>query len=377
MEAAKICERFRHVVGAIVTLRDGLSIASLARLLEVPFQSVELCLRSLHSVLDVPSHPDQKIRLLHPSFHDFLVNRTRCYDLPFYVSERDVHAYLFSNCVLSMKTSLKRNMCGLTTPTSSPHEVNSGTMTKRFPSHAQYACQYFLEHLFRWRPTALMMLDHMFGFMDFITRSLLFWIEAMSLMGKVTQAIDNFKALRQLCQDSFGQQTTLLMIVQDAERFILANRRIIEDFPLQVYLSALMFSPIESKIRQSYANLLPFWLTSFPTAVKRWGNCSQTLEIPDTSVTSISFSLDGRYLACGSSEGKIRLWNATTGELRSDLEHPYPMTSIDSIAFSCSDLLASASSHGVVVIWDPITGKVVQSIDVEYIRTRICYFNFR
>ena len=79
-EVAKLCDRFKQVVGPIVTLFDELSISAVAKLLSLPVKFVDFALGSLHSVLNVPDDIESPTRLLHPSFHDFLLNETRCGD---------------------------------------------------------------------------------------------------------------------------------------------------------------------------------------------------------------------------------------------------------------------------------------------------------
>jgi hypothetical protein len=46
-------------------------------------------------------------------------------------------------------------------------------------------------------------------------------------------------------------------MIADAKRFVLGNRRLIEEAPLQVYHSALAFAPTGSMIRQAYHSKLP------------------------------------------------------------------------------------------------------------------------
>jgi hypothetical protein len=60
---------FRQVVGPIVTLRDPLSVASLAELLEKDVATLKRTLANLHSVLDVPEVESNTVRLLHKEVH--------------------------------------------------------------------------------------------------------------------------------------------------------------------------------------------------------------------------------------------------------------------------------------------------------------------
>lgn len=190
-EAVRLCDRFKQVVGSIVTLSDTLSVSALANLLNIPITNVELALGNLHSVLDIPSDAEAPIRLLHPSFHDFISNEERCEDLRFLVEKPSIHSKLHISCLEVMSAALRRNMCNLQTPGSSPSEVQRETMFRHLPRHVQYACQYWVEHLAcarseQWR--ALGLRDG--GIIhEFFQKYYLYWLEAMSLLGKVSDAV--------------------------------------------------------------------------------------------------------------------------------------------------------------------------------------------
>ena len=163
-------------------------------------------------------------------------------------------------------------------------------------------------------------------------------------------------------------------MIQDAERFILSNRAIIEEAPLQTYVSALVFSPTESLTRKRYSNQLPAWLVRQPTVQEHWGNSVQTLEGHESSVSAIAFSPDGKYLATGSYDRKLRLWDPATGALHSTLQGHGG--AVDGIAFSLKGDLASASVRDRTVrLWEPVTSVTsrildTKSLDIKSLRKR-------
>jgi len=59
----------------MVLLLDPLSSRRLASLLDVDIDSVADVLWGLESVIMIPRSSDQVIRVIHPSFHDFLTNQ--------------------------------------------------------------------------------------------------------------------------------------------------------------------------------------------------------------------------------------------------------------------------------------------------------------
>lgn len=190
-EVDKLCDRFKQVVGSIVVLFDELSISALAGLLSLQENSVKLSLDGLHSVLNVLDDTDSPVRLLHPSFHDFLVDYRRCEDGRFCVDEASMHGELAKNCLRVISTALKRNMCQLSTPGAPPQEAERHTLNIQLPRHVQYACSYWVDHLASTKPDSRLQI----GFCDngevhlFFQKDFLRWLEAMSLMEKMPQAV--------------------------------------------------------------------------------------------------------------------------------------------------------------------------------------------
>jgi hypothetical protein len=75
-------------------LNSPLPVVSLSALLRVPKYKVDQMLRDLHAILDIPDDQNRPIRLHHPSFRDFLLDRKRCGDDRFYVYEKSTHEKL-------------------------------------------------------------------------------------------------------------------------------------------------------------------------------------------------------------------------------------------------------------------------------------------
>ncbi|OCL10856.1 hypothetical protein AOQ84DRAFT_374537 [Glonium stellatum] len=83
-EKTKLFSLFRRIVGAIVVLFDPLSAKALCELLnssrqeDIRQEDIKQTLNDLHSVLEIPESQPNPIRLLHPSFRDFLLAKERC-----------------------------------------------------------------------------------------------------------------------------------------------------------------------------------------------------------------------------------------------------------------------------------------------------------
>lgn len=77
----------RNILGSIATLLSPLSVNSLSRILREG--RVGVAIKDLHAIMDIPKDQNQQLRLHHPSFRDFLLNKDRCGE--FWVDEKEAH----------------------------------------------------------------------------------------------------------------------------------------------------------------------------------------------------------------------------------------------------------------------------------------------
>ena len=134
--------------------------------------------------------------------------------------------------------------------------------------------------------------------------------------------------------------------------------------PLQLYASALVFSPRKSQIREENFAHHPTWFKYGPDVEDHWGPALQTLE-SDFKVDLLTLSYDGKYLAsAGLRTATISLWNTVTGTLHSKLEGH--REGLRSIIFSRNGQLASISQSGEIRVWDPVTGASCHKVDAGF-----------
>ena len=126
LEKDRLVDEFRDV-GAIILLAEPLSISSLARLLDISKAAIDGRLRSLHSVLRVPSSAEYPVRLFHLSFRDFLIDPATRATNPFYVDEEKTHKRITNSCLRFMDFSgyLKEDISNLKMPVTLRTEVES------------------------------------------------------------------------------------------------------------------------------------------------------------------------------------------------------------------------------------------------------------
>lgn len=101
-------------------------------------------------------------------------------------------------------------------------------------------------------------------------------------------------------------------LIYDAHRFIPLNRRIIEDAPLQVYYSAVFFSPTRSIIKSLFRKPLDQWIVNAPVVDEDWGAELMILEDHKVYIKSITISLDNQTIATATQD-KVRVWEVATG----------------------------------------------------------------
>lgn len=201
-EESELSHRFRDNVGSIIVLFDSLSTTVLKLLFPKLAKKIDITLRPLKSLLNVPDDQDTPIRLLHPSFRDFLVNEERCRDSHFWIDQCKAHRYVAEQCLNLMTTTLKRNICQLETPGTPRSEIDCTVLNDHLPSQLQYACQYWVDHL---RKGTLD--DHdVRRVHEFLRIHFLHWLEALSLMGKISDAVHLINLLKSIPEVSLVQK---------------------------------------------------------------------------------------------------------------------------------------------------------------------------
>ena len=179
---------FRSVVGAVLLVFNPLPMETLSTLLRTPHISTTL--RSLHSLLLVPDNNTHPIRVFHKSFPDFLMDQGRCKDIKFFVNPSVHHQDILLSCLSLIEERLKRNICDLDDYTILTEVQDLSTRQKEYIGNAlEYSCQFWAKHL-AGVPSGCQDIEKVYGAIDkFFTSHLLFWIEVLTIMGRLGVSI--------------------------------------------------------------------------------------------------------------------------------------------------------------------------------------------
>ena len=196
MDDEEFYSHFRTVIGAVLLVFNPLSTKALSELLKV--SGISTTLRSLHSLLLVPTSEAAPVCIFHKSFPDFLMDQGRCKDNRFFIDPPTHHMEALLSCLNLMRDRLKKNICGL-----DDHvilsEVNDLSYYKRdhIGDALGYACCFWTKHLLG-IPGSGPGVEKVHAAIDkFFTTCLLFWIEVLILIGKLDISIYSLNDIEQ------------------------------------------------------------------------------------------------------------------------------------------------------------------------------------
>jgi hypothetical protein len=171
---------FCSIMGTILVARNPISDKTIDTLL-----SLERPSRHIISRLGCVLHwsETEPVRILHPSFADFLSNRFRCGSDLWHVDTLLHNRLVAVHCLSHLNTVLRRNICDLVFSQASVNEV--------LPEATSYACTSWIDHVC----TVTEGVDLIDILDQFLFRHLLHWLEAMSILKNSKTTITSVRCL--------------------------------------------------------------------------------------------------------------------------------------------------------------------------------------
>ncbi|UKZ84837.1 uncharacterized protein TrAFT101_000727 [Trichoderma asperellum] len=301
---------------------------------------------------------DGTVYFVHQSAKDHLVGKSTK-SIIFPSGLHEVHSTVFLHSLEAMTLVLQKNIYHLPHPGSHIDEIETPDPDPL--AAIRYSCAHWIDHFcdgisHNDRAICQNYLNDDGPVSVFLHTHFLHWLEALSLLRKISDNVISIARLEKLLKTQ-SSQTQLIRFLHDGYRFVLYFLRAIEMAPLQIYSSALIFSPIQSLVRQLFHNDLPSWIHNRPIMNYTWSPCLQTLEGHGSEVNCVVLLGDSK-LATGSNDETIKIWDIATGTCLQTLARDSSL----SLLSLKNEKLASGSRDATVRIWDIVTGVCVQTL---------------
>jgi hypothetical protein len=172
---------FRTILGIIFLAREPLSSPAIDALLHLPEDRP--CMNTI-SLLGCLLQQSPTVRVLHPSFADFLTTKKRCGRDTWFFDQSVYHRRLACLCLDRMDAVLEQNMCKMT--------LTTNPTTESLAEDISYSCIFWIDYICAVPEENIQLVDRL---RDFLFRHLLHWFEAMSILGRSRDTISRLNHL--------------------------------------------------------------------------------------------------------------------------------------------------------------------------------------
>ena len=352
---------------AVISVRTPLSINGLSKLLKIKAGNVSEALSSLHSVVYIPENAGLPISTFHASFTDFITTEKRSGE--HFLEPSKSHHMLGLHCLGLLQSSLMENICQLEGLSVLITDVSPLTVKDQISEVLEYACINWASHVANIKSTGEVVRDVWDALYSFFDEKLLQWFECLSLLTQLGDAVSSlqkleawilvggcFISMRITANQQMKSEHNLQNAIVDARRFILENFDLVSHHPCEIYSSALVWLPEQSRIRMKYGDKRKSVWKVVVGLRKAWDACEQVLWGHTGWVNSVVFSPDGSHVVSGSIDKTVRIWNVVTGECEAELVGH--SDSVNAVIFSPDGShIVSGSDDNTMRIWNVVMGE--------------------
>ncbi|KIK12218.1 hypothetical protein PISMIDRAFT_121242, partial [Pisolithus microcarpus 441] len=294
------------------------------------------------------------IQPLHASFYDFLHDHSRSGVYCVHASNTRRHSSLTFASLHTLHNNLKFNICGL--ESSYFKNVQVTGLEEKINSHIQpslsYSCCYWADHLRNTKFDSALgrLVNNLVG-----SERILFWLEALSLLGGLQHATRAFSIT------ITWLQVNTMARAKEGIKFVQSFGAVISCSTPHLYMSALPFAPSTTMISKELVPKFSCLASIFMGGLKEWPVAQVAIQGHTSVVRSVGFSSDGKRIVSGSADQTVRVWEAERGvQIGNHLEGH--TGEVSSVAFSSDGKrIVSGSFDETVRVWDVERGVQIGS----------------
>ncbi|QRV92661.1 WD repeat-containing protein [Ceratobasidium sp. AG-Ba] len=343
------------VLHTVMCASEPLSANTMASLLKLDDeQTVQDALSPLLSILRISKY--DVITTLHESFRDFLFDSSR--SGRFHCNAAEHNARLAQLCFDKIREEAMFNIANL--ESSYVFDETVSDLDKRvrevISKALLYACCHWDTHLSQANSH-----EGLAGpLFDFLSESLLAWIEIMNLKCLFGYGIRMLYDMKELSQNFKAIGSESKRLLEDGWRFMSthASTSVVQSTP-HIYISALLFWPDMNPVSQHYASIGSNIIGEASSAMELRSHRPVHVMENNGIVRCVRYSPNGKHIASALVDRNIYLWDAHTGQKVGQSLQGHT-SSVSSVAYSHDGTHIVSGSHDRTVrIWDARTGQQV------------------